>query len=163
MCWAVGNKLDLVQGDGSSSSSNGDDSSTTIVPSTDSDATGTPSASSSDEDDEADDATATPAAAESHGAGKNRQVPKEEAAAYAQEAGLLFFETSAKTGEGIVDVFTELGAYPFYGITECQAHPCPQPRRSHWSNIKARAVAQARELCQEQVEALQATTVERGE
>lgn len=39
-----------------------------------------------------------------------RQVDKAEAEAYAQEAGLLFFETSAKSGEGVVEVFTEIGA-----------------------------------------------------
>lgn len=38
-----------------------------------------------------------------------RQVPKEEAKAYAEEAGLLFFETSAKTGEMVSEVFTEIG------------------------------------------------------
>lgn len=37
-----------------------------------------------------------------------RQVPTEEAKAYANEAGLLFFETSAKKGDGVVEVFTEI-------------------------------------------------------
>jgi len=85
----AGNKLDLVQ----SSSS-------------------TPGAPSSESEDEADDATATPGEAPSPSGGESegglRQVPREEAQAYATEAGLLFFETSAKTGEGIVDIFTEI-------------------------------------------------------
>lgn len=68
---------------------------------------------SSDAEDEPDDATATPnesstGAAESESL---RQVPREEAQAYATEAGLLFFETSAKTGEGVVELFTEIGAF----------------------------------------------------
>lgn len=103
----VGNKIDLVQPDTSSSASDGVDD------------------GDDDEGDssEADDATATPAAggdssdataktATAAGAGGNagkRQVAKEEAQAYAQEAGLLFAETSAKTGEGVVEVFTEIG------------------------------------------------------
>jgi len=66
---------------------------------------------SSESEDEADDATATPG--ETPGSLRPepeslRQVPREEAQAYATEAGLLFFETSAKTGEGIVDIFTEI-------------------------------------------------------
>lgn len=37
-----------------------------------------------------------------------RQVDREVAEAYAKEAGLLFFETSAKTGENIVELFTAI-------------------------------------------------------
>jgi len=84
----AGNKLDLVQSLTSPSSP----------------------ASPSESEDEADDATATQG--EMSGTSDEpenlRQVPREEAQAYATEAGLLFFETSAKTGEGIVDVFTEI-------------------------------------------------------
>ncbi|KAJ7225715.1 GTP-binding protein ypt5 [Mycena pura] len=83
----AGNKVDLVQTSASSS--------------------GAPL--SSESEDEADDATATPG--ETPGASEPeslRQVPREEAQAYATEAGLLFFETSAKTGEGIVEIFTEI-------------------------------------------------------
>lgn len=87
----AGNKVDLVQ---PSSSSSG--------------------AATPETEDEADDATATPG--ENAGAAGSepetlRQVPREEAEAYAQEAGLLFFETSAKTGDGIVEMFTEIGEY----------------------------------------------------
>ncbi|KAI0322683.1 GTP-binding protein ypt5 [Amylostereum chailletii] len=65
--------------------------------------------SSAESEDEADDATATPGEAPAGSADDSlRQVPREEAQAYAQEAGLLFFETSAKTGDGIVEVFTEI-------------------------------------------------------
>ncbi|KAI8995521.1 ras-domain-containing protein [Trametes punicea] len=73
----------------------------------------TPSESSSspapESEDEADDATATPGETGTSGEPESlRQVPREEAEAYAQEAGLLFFETSAKTGEGVVEIFTEI-------------------------------------------------------
>jgi len=84
----AGNKVDLVQPAASS-----------------------PGATTSESEDEADDATATPGEAPASSGGDSeslRQVPREEAQAYATEAGLLFFETSAKTGEGIVDIFTEI-------------------------------------------------------
>ena len=93
----VGNKLDLVQSIPASTSSSSD-------------------LADEENDPEADDATATPDdGAESEGeSGKpdnasKRQVSKEEAESYAKEAGLLFAETSAKTGEGVVEVFTEIG------------------------------------------------------
>ena len=68
--------------------------------------------SSPESEDEADDATATPGETAEATSGEPeslRQVPHEEAQAYASEAGLLFFETSAKTGEGVVEIFTEIG------------------------------------------------------
>jgi len=84
----TGNKIDLVLPSPSTSGAN----------------------SSSESEDEADYATATPG--ETPGADGQpeslRQVPREEAQAYATEAGLLFFETSAKTGEGVVEIFTEI-------------------------------------------------------
>ncbi|KAG7099361.1 hypothetical protein E1B28_001217 [Marasmius oreades] len=83
----AGNKVDLVQPSPSSSGT------------------------ASESEDEADDATATPGEATASLGGESeslRQVPREEAQAYATEAGLLFFETSAKTGDGIVEVFTEI-------------------------------------------------------
>ncbi|KAI9462397.1 GTP-binding protein ypt5 [Lactarius psammicola] len=84
----AGNKIDLVQPSQSASAAG----------------------STSESEDEPDDATATPGetAASDPEAENLRQVPREEAQAYAEEAGLLFFETSAKTGEGVVDVFTEI-------------------------------------------------------
>jgi len=98
----AGNKIDLVQ-----SSPSGSGSSATA-----------------ESEDEADDATATPGEAAASGAeaGNLRQVPREEAQAYAQEAGLLFFETSAKTGEGVVEVFTEIGTSPFPDDSLLRSH-----------------------------------------
>ena len=88
----AGNKIDLVQ------------------PSQSASATG----STSESEDEPDDATATPGETAASGPETEnlRQVHREEAQAYAEDHGLLFFETSAKTGEGVVDVFTEIGTPP---------------------------------------------------
>ena len=38
-----------------------------------------------------------------------RQVSQEEAKKYAEEEGLMWGETSAKSGEGVQDIFTEIG------------------------------------------------------
>jgi Ras-related protein Rab-5C len=95
----AGNKVDLVQSALTSSGAN-------TLP---------------ESEDEADDATATPGETPSSPGEPEslRQVPREEAQAYAAEAGLLFFETSAKTGEGIVDVFTEIGEPFFVWLIDC--------------------------------------------
>ena len=104
----AGNKIDLVQ------------------PST-----STPTSESSEPEEEADDATATPGENGAETGENLRQVPRDEAEAYAQEAGLLFFETSAKTGEGIVEIFTEIGACLLFcsWMRESQRLSCLQPRR----------------------------------
>ena len=122
----VGNKLDLVQGGASDAGDDADDDNEDDDDDDDDDAS------------EADDATARGAAARADGgdgaseagegasstrsktragsgsgygsgsAASKRQVPRAEAEAYAKEANLLFAETSAKTGEGVVEVFTEI-------------------------------------------------------
>ena len=87
----AGNKIDLVQNSTIDSSS----------------------PSESEDEGEADDATATPGEAGGSpvlDSENVRQVSRDEADAYAKEAGLLFFEISAKTGEGIAEIFTEIGA-----------------------------------------------------
>jgi Ras-related protein Rab-5C len=38
-----------------------------------------------------------------------RQVTQEEAKKYAEEEGLMWTETSAKTGEGVTEIFTAIG------------------------------------------------------
>ena len=47
-----------------------------------------------------------------------RQVSQEEAKKYAEEEGLMWGETSAKSGDGVSDIFTSIGA--FY-LLHCQS------------------------------------------
>lgn len=47
-------------------------------------------------------------AAEGEDSGNARKVPTEEAKRYAEEESLLFFETSAKTGHNVSEVFTAI-------------------------------------------------------
>jgi Ras-related protein Rab-5C len=84
--------------------------------------TGSSSTSESEGEGEPDDATATPGEAGGSPALDTenvRQVSRDEAEAYAKEAGPLFFEISAKTGKGVVRVFTEIGASTFHVPRRC--------------------------------------------
>lgn len=52
---------------------------------------------------------------------EDRQVPTEEAQAYAKEAGLLFFETSAKSGANVTELFTAIARkLPIESVTAGQ-------------------------------------------
>lgn len=100
----VGNKLDLC----TETSEDGDDILAEPTAATTPDRDG-------DEDTEQDAAggattttsASSSAAVEDAGAGA-RKVPTREAKAYAEEESLLFFETSAKTGSNVSDVFTAI-------------------------------------------------------
>lgn len=83
----VGNKLDLTNDGGETS-----------APEPEPESAGPDGEDAVDEESEEQDATS----------GDARKVSTREASGYAEEEGLLFFETSAKTGTNVVDVFTAI-------------------------------------------------------
>lgn len=97
----VGNKIDLLNE--TDTAAEGSSSSSSSRP----DQAGNDDDDGEDDEDRQTDTTAT-AAASTPATSSLRAVPKEEAQAYADESSLLFFETSAKTGQGVIEVFTEI-------------------------------------------------------
>lgn len=51
-----------------------------------------------------------------------RQVSQEEAKKYADEEGLMWTETSAKTGEGVTEIFKEIGMQLFKHLAILEGH-----------------------------------------
>ena len=47
-----------------------------------------------------------------------RQVTQEEAKKYAEEEGLMWGETSAKSGEGVSEIFTDIGKFNTFARAE---------------------------------------------
>ena len=85
----VGNKLDLTNDGGNTE---------TAAAEVESEPAGDEGEEGATEEGEEQDATS----------GDARKVSTREASSYADEEGLLFFETSAKTGTNVVDVFTAI-------------------------------------------------------
>ncbi|KAJ1915752.1 Vacuolar protein sorting-associated protein 21 [Tieghemiomyces parasiticus] len=98
----VGNKLDLVQPSTAAAAAGeeeGDDETPTATESAPAASPG-PQGGDATEADDGD--------ADSEPEFIPRQVTTEEGEAYAAEAGLLYFEASAKTGEGVQSIFNEI-------------------------------------------------------
>ena len=78
-----------------------------------------------------------------------REVACSEAQQYADEMGLLFFETSAKTGENVLETFTEIAKHiPLEAKpTSNQTTPSAGNARTELVDLQRRANASGREGC----------------
>lgn len=78
-----------------------------------------------------------------------REVACSEAQQYANEMGLLFFETSAKTGENVLETFTEIAKHiPLEAKpTSNQTTPSAGNARTELVDLQRRANASGREGC----------------
>ncbi|KAJ9106914.1 hypothetical protein QFC20_003923 [Naganishia adeliensis] len=104
----VGNKLDLITDGAATGSAPAPEPESAADEAGDATKDGD---SASADDDAADEpeTKVTPTASAPASGESLRQVTREEAEAYAKEAGgLLFFEASAKTGKGVQELFTEI-------------------------------------------------------
>lgn len=84
-------------------------------------------------------------AAEGEESGDARQVETEEAQGYAQEESLLFFETSAKTGYNVTEVFTAIAnAIPETSLKTARgSNPAYQGRGGEEQRVNLNANASA--------------------
>lgn len=65
-----------------------------------------------------------------------RQVTQEEAKKYADEEGLMWFETSAKTGEGVSEVFTAIGRHFIRAVLPLLYPCCSEEASTFRTTIK---------------------------
>lgn len=72
-----------------------------------------------------------------------RQVSQEEAQKYAQEEGLMWGETSAKTGEGVSDIFVSIGQSALFAPSYLVAHSVAAKKLPLSSPASARGGARA--------------------